>query len=108
MPVEFVGGRVSLAAGASDSITLKYERDCKIHKISFVNTGRARIDAIEIVGVRVLTTGIMEVDNFKQQGNILPVIEPIDWPKGIDLVFRLTDLSGATNDISVMLEVVYA
>jgi len=97
MGVEFVGGKVSIAANGTGSISLRYDRDANIIQFLINSTGRCEIQEIELQGVERYLTGVIEVDQLKMHGNVYPLPEPIKYPRGTLLTISLADISGATN-----------
>jgi len=108
MPVEFVGGSVSLSAGASGDITLAFARDGQIIQFLVFSTGRCQITKIEQEGVDVYTTGVLELDHFKKHGNVYDLPEPIAYKANAKFVFSLKDISGATNVVYIALVIKYS
>jgi len=107
MAVEFVSGTVTLSAGASGSITLKFPRSGDIIEFMVYSTGRVEITRIEQEGVADYLTGVMELDHFKKLGNVYPLPEPIPYTKGTAFTFSLKDISGASNVVYIGLVIKY-
>jgi len=105
--IEFVGGSVSLAAGASGEIVLAFARDGDIIQFLVFSTGRCQITKIEQEGVDVYTTGIIELDHLRKHGNVYDLPEPIGYKANAKFVFSLKDISGATNVVYIAFVIKY-
>jgi len=105
---KFIGDTVTLSASTSDTIRLRTERPAKILAIGFSNTGRCKITKLEQVEKEVYLSGIIEVDNLVTNGMVYQLTQPWDWNKGVDIVIGLTDISGASNVVTVLLETIPA
>jgi len=101
LPLEFVGGTVTLSAGASGDIVLVYARDANIVEFLVNSTGRCEVTKIEQEGVDVYTTGTLELDQLKKQGNVYVLPEALTYKANAKLVFSLRDISGASNTVYV-------
>jgi len=107
MPIEFVGGTVTLSAGASGDVVLSYARDANIVELLVNSTGRCEIVKIEQEGVETYTTGVLELDQLKKQGNVYTLPEAISYKANARLVVSLRDISGASNTVYVCAVMVY-
>ena len=105
---KFIGATVTLGANTSDTIRLRTERPAKIVAIGFSNTGRCNITKLEQVEIEVYLSGVIEVDNLVTNGMVYKLAEPWNWQKGVDLVIALTDISGASNVVTVLFETIPA
>jgi len=106
MPVFFLGGAVTLAAGATAELKLRIKVEGVITGIFVNSTGRCEISNIELGGYRDIFEGAMELEHFKVYGNYYPLKEPIPVTAGQDVIFAVKDLSGATNVVYIALETV--
>jgi len=97
MGLEFVGGTVSLTAGGTDTIVLKFPRTADMIGFLVYSTGRVEITSLELEGVEDYLTGTIELDQLKREGNYFELPEPIPYPKGTKFAIGLKDISGATN-----------
>jgi len=97
MPSFWQGGNITLPAYGSGTLRLRIAVDGIITQFMINNTGRCAITNMEIAGVADFFEGIMELDQFKQHGNIYTLPEPIAVTRGSDLVVSLMDISGSTN-----------
>jgi len=107
LPLEFVGGTVTLSAGGTGDVVLVYARDTNIVEFLVNSTGRCEITKIEQEGVEVYTTGVLELDQLKKQGNVYVLPEAIGYRANAKLVFSLRDISGASNTVYVCAVMVY-
>ena len=105
---KFIGGTVTLGANTSDTIRLRTERPAKIIAFGFVSTGRCKITKIEQVEKEVYLSGIIEPGNLQNRRQMYYLEQPWDWNKGVDLVIGLTDISAASNVVTVLLETIPA
>ena len=103
----FIGDIQSVASAGIANFRFRPDTDAKIKSISIVTTGRAKIDRFEIVGALDMLTGRFETNNLKKEGNFYNFLIPVNWKAGQDLEIVIADLSGATNEISVLLIVEY-
>jgi len=108
LPLEFVGGTVTLSAGGTGDVILTYARDANIVEFLVNSTGRCEVTRIEQEGVDVYTTGVLELDQLKKQGNVYTLPEAISYRANAKLVFSLRDISGASNTVYVCAIMVYA
>jgi len=106
--IEFVGGSVSLSAGATGEIVLTFARDGQIIQFFVFSTGRCQITKIEQEGVDVYTTGVLELDHFKKLGNVYDLPEPIGYKANAKFVFSLKDISGAANTVYIAFVIKYS
>ena len=91
------GGSVSLSASGSGEISLRMAVDGDITQFLVNSTGRAKITNIDVQGYQDVWKGSIEVDQFKQYGNVYDLPEVIPVTSGSTVTISLTDLSGATN-----------
>jgi len=101
MVLYVIGDTVTLAAGGTDTITLKPDVDVQIKEIGISSTGRVEINRIEIIGVRTILKGKVEADTLTQQQKRWILEEPVPWAKGQELAFGLLDISGASNKVYI-------
>jgi len=102
MTIKIIGDTVSLGAGASDTITLTPDTDISVTKILWNATGRCQVTRIEFpMGVHELLKGTIELDQLAKDSHIFELPEPIAVSAGVDVVFHLKDISGATNDVYI-------
>jgi len=102
MTVKIIGDTVSLSANASDTITLTPDTDISITKIIWNSTGRCKVTRIEFpMGVHELLKGSIELDQLEKSSHVFELPEPITMSAGVDVVFHLKDISGATNDVYI-------
>jgi hypothetical protein len=107
MPIEFVGGSVSLTANGSGDIKLSFARDGKIVQFLVNSTGRCEIVKIEQEGVEVYTTGTLEIAQFKEHGNTYKLPEALEYKSGQSFIVSLKDLSGSANLVYFVFVIVY-
>ncbi len=105
---KFIGDSVTLSGGTSGTLRLRTERPALVVALGFSNTGRCNITKIEQVEIEIYLSGAIEVDNLVTEGMIYRLAEPWHWQKGIDLVFSLTDISGASNEVTLLVETIPA
>ena len=105
---KFIGGTVTVGANTSDTIRLRTERPAKIIAFGFVSTGRCKITKIEQVEKEVYLSGIIETGNLRNFDQMYVLEQNWDWNKGVDLVIGLTDISAASNVVTVLLETIPA
>ena len=103
---KFIGASVSLDANASADIRLRTERPAKLIALSFVSTGRCKITKLEQLEKEVYLSGVIEPGNLQNRRQMYYLEQPWDWNKGVDLVITLTDISGATNIVTVLVETI--
>jgi len=106
MVVKLVGDSVELAANASDSIILEFERAYSVRKFRFKSTGRVNVTRIEHVGVHEVLTGTVELDSLITRGQEWELPEEIAVDRGHKIVWSLKDISGATNRVNIAAECV--
>lgn len=99
------GGFTTLSASGSGSIRLRIGVDGEITQFLVNSTGRVQITNIEVSGEKDFFDGTMEIEQFKEYGNVYHIPEPIPIKKGDDIVFSLTDISGASNDVYIGVEI---
>jgi len=108
MTIKIIGDTVSLSAGASDTITLTPDVDVRVVAILWNATGRCKVARIEFpVGVHELLKGSIELDALDKDSHRFTLPEEVPITKGADVVFHLTDISGATNDVYIALLCIY-
>jgi len=103
---KFIGGSVSLDANATADIRLRTERPAKIIALGFISTGRCKITKLEQLEKEVYLSGIIETGNLRNYDQMYVLEQPWDWNKGVDLVITLTDISGATNIVTLLVETI--
>jgi len=108
MTIKLIGNTVSLGAGASDTITLTPDVDVRVKAILWNSTGRCKVTRIEFpVGVHELLKGSIELDQLNRDSHRFTLPEEVPIKAGSDVVFHLTDISGATNVVYIALLCVY-
>jgi len=108
MTVKIIGNTVTLGAGASDTIVLTPDRDMRAKSILWNATGRCKVTRIEFpTGVYELLKGSIELDQLNKDSHVFTLPEEIPIPKGIDIIFHLIDISGATNVVYIALLCIY-
>jgi len=108
MTIKLIGDTVSLSAGASDTITLTPDVDVRVKAILWNSTGRCKVTRIEFpVGVHELLKGSIELDQLNKSTHIFELPEEVPIKGGVDVIFHLTDISGATNDVYIALLCIY-
>ena len=102
-----IGDTVTVASGASDTLTLTATRDMKVTKIGFDATGIFKITNSDLQGLddflAASTAAPILGRALSDNGVPLVLDEPLVIPKGTSLTFAVTDLSGAENTIGVAL-----
>jgi len=108
MTVKLIGNTVTLSAGASDTIILTPDVDVRVVSILWNSTGRCKVTRIEFpVGVHELLKGSIELDQLNKDSHVFKLPEEIPVGAGSDVVFHLTDISGASNVVYIALLCVY-
>ena len=105
---KFIGGSVSLDANATADIRLRTERPAKIIALGFISTGRCKITKLEQLEKEVYLSGIIETGNLRNYDQMYVLEQPWDWTKGVDIVISLTDISGAANIVTLLVETIPA
>jgi len=103
---KFIGGSVSLDANATADIRLRTERPAKIIALGFISTGRCKITKLEQLEKEVYLSGIIETGNLRNYDQMYVLEQPWDWTKGVDIVISLTDISGAANIVTLLVETI--
>jgi len=102
MPIEFVGGSVTLDPNGTGEIKLEYQRDAEIIQMIFNSTGRVALTNLELVGKDRYITGEIELDQLKENGgNVYTLPESLPYDKGRRIQIGLRDLSGASNTVYI-------
>jgi len=108
MTVKIIGNTVSLSAGGSDTITLTPDVDVRAIAILWNATGRCKVTRIEFpVGVHELLKGSVELDQLDKDSHRFTLPEEVALTKGTDVVFHLTDISGAANEVYIAILCLY-
>jgi len=108
MTVKLIGNTVTLGAGASDTITLTPDVDVRVVSTLWHSTGRCKVTRIEFpVGVHELLKGSIELNQLNNSTHIFKLPEEIPLTAGSDVIFHLTDISGASNVVYIALLCVY-
>jgi len=107
MPLFIVGDGISLAASTTGTLTFKSPVNGTITKIGFGSDSRCEIVNIEITGKPDFFDGRTELDALKDRGNMHHVEPPLDISKGDSIIFDLKDISGATNDVYIVITITY-
>ena len=103
---KFIGASVSLDANTSADIRLRTERPAKIIALGFISTGRCKITKLEQLEKEVYLSGIIETGNLRNYDQMYVLEQPWDWTKGVDIVISLTDISGAANIVTLLVETI--
>jgi len=104
----FEGGSASLGADGSGSIRIRASVDGEVTQILVNGTGRCEITDIDISGYEDIFDGVVELVQLQREGSVYDLPETIPISKGTDVVFSLTDISGAANDVYIALRLVKA
>jgi len=107
MPIFIAGSSITLAAGASGTISFKSPVTGSVEKISVTSTGRCKVEDIEITGQPDFFDGVCELDSLKEHGNLYHLIEPQPIEVGQFFNIKLLDISGAPNEIYVTIHIRY-
>jgi len=108
MTVKIIGDTVTISAGASDTISLTPDTDISITKILWNSSGRCKVTRIEFpVGVHELLKGSIELDQLAKDSHVFELPEAIEVKAGLDVVFHLTDISGASNVVYIAMAGTY-
>jgi len=93
------GETVSLAAGGVGTIRIRIAVNGTITHFLVNSTGRAKITDMQISGYEDFFEGTLELDQFKERGNVYELPDPIEVTRGSDLTVDLEDISGAANAV---------
>lgn len=107
MPIEFVGGTVTISAGGTGEIRKSFSRDGKIIQFMWNSTGRAKISKIEQLGVNVYNTGNLELGCLQGNNHVYDLPEPIDYKGKTDFVVSLENLEDSDNVVTFVWVIQY-
>jgi len=93
------GDTVSLAAGASGSLSFRIPVAMKIKYLAAAGTGRFEVSEWEIVGGPKFIRGKVDSNILRPENGWTPVQPQEDVKENTEISIELKDLSGATNDI---------
>jgi len=102
----FLSGYKDLSANGTGTINIKSPVSGRIVKISFASDGAFRIDELELTEYADFWDGTAHRDNFKENGNVLELPEPIPIRNGQTFIVKVTDLSGSANTVYCTLMIV--
>jgi len=107
MPVKLIGDTVTLSANASDTISLTPDVDVTCTAILWNATGRCKVTRIEFPTPVELLKGSIELDQLQRDSGVYKLPEATAIGSKQDVVFHLTDISGASNIVYIALECTY-
>jgi len=107
MPIKIVGDTVTLSANASDKISLRSDITVTTRAILWNSTGRCQITRIEFPVGTELLKGSIELDQLNKETHRFELPETVEIAKGVEVIFHLTDISGASNVVYIALECTY-